>query len=113
MANLRVTPELHQLLRATADHVGLDVSDVIRRTARWISKGRAVVRCDVEKMYYDKPAEVIRVRGFQMPAGYTPAEFRRLLACRCFEELQKPKVEPPTFPEVEGVDYIVLNEAEE
>jgi len=112
MANLRVTPELHQLLRATADHVGLDVSDIIRRTARWINKGRAVVRDEIEKMYYEKPTEVIRVRGFELPAGYTPAEFRRLLACRCFEELQKPKAEPPKFPEREGVDYILESSEE-
>ena len=112
MGSLRVTPELHQLLRDTAQHVGLDVSDVIRRTARGISKARPVVRFDVAKAYYEKPAEVIRVRDFTTPAGIDPAEFRILLACRCFEELRKPMVEPPTFPEREGVDYILEDNEE-
>jgi len=112
MGSLRVTPALHQLLRDTAQHVGLDVSDVIRRITRGIQNGRRVVRIEILKTYYEKPAEVIRVRGLNIPAGIDPAEFRRLLACRCMEELQKPKQEPPTFPEREGVDYILEDNEE-
>jgi hypothetical protein len=112
MGSLRVTPELHQLLRDTAQHVGLDVSDVIRRAARGIENGRPVVRFEVSPAYYEKPAEVIRVRGFDMPAGIDPAEFRRLLALRCLEELRKPKRERKHRPEIEGIDYIIEDQAE-
>lgn len=110
MGSLRVTPELHQLLRDTAKHTGLDVCGVIRKTAIGIRRGRSVVRFEVAKAYYEKPTEAIRVRGFAMPEGIEPEEFRRLLAMRCMEELKKPKVTLPEFPSPAEGGYIVENE---
>jgi hypothetical protein len=110
MGSIRVTPDLHRLLRDTAAHTGLDVSDVIRKTALGIRRGRAVVRCEVPKTYYEKPAEVIRIRDFAMPEGIEPEEFRRLLAMRCMEELNKPKAARPEFPSPAEGGYIVENE---
>jgi hypothetical protein len=107
MANLRVTTELHQLLRDTAKRYALDVSEVIRITARGIRNGRPVVHFPVTETYYRNPGEVIRVRDFTMPEGIEPEEFRRLLAMRCMEELQKPRRERKPRPEIEGIDYIV------
>jgi hypothetical protein len=107
MGSLRVTADLHRLLKETASHTKLDVSDVIRRTVRGILNGRPVVRFAIGEMYYRKPAETIRVREFTMPAGIDPEEFRRLLAMRCLEELQKPGREQKPRPEIEGIDYIV------
>lgn len=110
MGNLRVTADLHQLLRDTAAHTGLDVSDVIRKTALGIRRGRAVVRFEISKAYYRKPGEAIRIRDFTMPEGIEPEEFRRLLAMRCMEELNKPKANRPEFPSPAEGGYIVENE---
>lgn len=110
MANLRVTAELHNLLRRTAAYTGLDVSDVIRKTALGISRGRAVVHFAVDAMYHEKPTEVLKVRGLELPEGIDPDEFRRLLAMRCMEELSRPKPVPLTFREREGIDYVVIGE---
>ena len=112
MGSLRVTDDLHQLLRDTAQHVGLDVSDVIRRSARGIMRGRPVVHFNIKETYYKRPGQVIRVRGFTMPPGIEPEDFRRRLAMRCMEELQKQKFTRPTFKEVEGVDYIIEDKEE-
>jgi hypothetical protein len=109
MGSLRVTPELHQLLRDTATHTGLDVSDVIRKTALGIQRGRAVGRFEVSPAYYEKPAEVSRVRDFATPEGIEPEEFRRLLAMRCMEELKKPAATLPEFPGPAEGGYIVEN----
>lgn len=108
MSNLRVTPELHQLLRDTAKHTGLDVSDVIRKTALGIRRGRAVVRFEIPETYHRRPAEAIRVRDFTMPEGIEPEEFRRLLAMRCMEELNKPAAAMPEFPSPAEGGYIVV-----
>lgn len=108
MSNLRVTPDLHQLLRDTAKHTGLDVSDVIRKTALGIRRGRAVVRFDIPKVYHEKPAEAIRVRDFTIPEGIEPEEFRRLLAMRCMEELNKPAATMPEFPGPAEGGYIIM-----
>lgn len=111
MGNLRITADLHRLLQEAALHNGLDVSDVIRTTARGIQNGRPVVHFPVEKKYYERPGRVIRVRNFSVPDWLGPVEFRRLLAMRCMEELQKVSAKRPKFREVEGVDYIVEAEA--
>lgn len=108
MGSLRVTPELHQLLRDTAKHTGLDVSDVIRKTALGIQRGRAVVRFEIPEVYHRKPGEAIRVRDFDIPEGVEPEEFRRLLAMRCMEELSKPAATLPEFPGPAEGGYIVL-----
>jgi hypothetical protein len=108
MGNLRVTPELHQLLRDTAKHTGLDVCGVIRKTAIGIRRGRAVVRFEIPGTYYRKPAEAIRVRDFTMPEGIEPEEFRRLLAMRCMEELRKPAATLPEFPGPAEGGYIIM-----
>lgn len=108
MGNLRVTTELHQLLRDTAQHVGLDVSDVIRRTARWIRNGRHVVHFEIQETYYKNPGEVIRCRNFNMPEGIEPEEFRRLLAMRCMEAMNKPAATMPEYPGPAEGGYIIL-----
>ncbi len=107
MSTFRVTEELHNLITRTALHVGLDASTVIRKTARGIRRGRPVVLFHVSEMYYKNPGKVIRVRDFSMPPGIDPEQFRKLLAMRCMEELQKTKMHRPQFREVEGVDYII------
>jgi hypothetical protein len=107
MSTFRVTEELHHLITRTALHVGLDASTVIRKTARGIRRGRPVVHFHCAESYYKNPVKVIRVRDFTMPPGIEPEQFRKLLAMRCMEELQKQKITLPTFREVEGVDYIV------
>ena len=107
MGSLRVTPELHQLLRDTAKHTGLDVSDVIRKTALGIRRGRSVVRFEIPEVYHRKPAETIRIRDFAIPEGIEPEEFRRLLAMRCKEELSKPAAIMPEFPGPAEGGYII------
>ena len=87
--NIRITTALHDLLRQTAAHTALDVSEVIRRTANGIRNNRAVVHFDLQKMYHEKPEMVLKVRGLDMP-DIPAEEFRRLLAFRCLEELSKP-----------------------
>lgn len=111
-ATFRVTKELHRLLKQTAKHTGLDVSDIIRRTARGVQRGRAVVQFDITELYYKHPGEVIRVRGFAMPEGVQPETFRRLLAMRCMEELNKRDTRPDLPGPKEG-KYIIIEETEE
>jgi hypothetical protein len=50
------------------------------------------------------------VRGLMLPEGYPLAEFRRVLALRCMEELAKPKRAVPFTSLREGVDYILAKE---
>ena len=107
MGSLKVTPELHQLVRDTAKHTGLDVCGVIRKTAIGIRRGRSVVRFEIPKVYHQKPTETIRVRDFTIPEGIEPEEFRRLLAMRCMEELNKPKAVLPEFPTPAEGGYII------
>lgn len=90
MPNIRITSALHDLLKQTAAHRKMDVSEVIRRTANGIRNNRTVVHFELQNMYHEKPETVLKVRGLIMP-DIPPAEFRRLLALRCLEELAKPE----------------------
>lgn len=106
MSTLRVTAELHRILRETAENAGLDVCDIIRRVARGIMRGRPVVHSNVTEMYYKNPGEVIRVRDFTIPAGTSPEEFRKILAARCLEALEK-RQPKPDYPGPKEGGYIV------
>ena len=106
MPNIRVTSALHDLLRQTAEHTTLEVSDIIRRTANGIRNNRAVVHFDLQKMYHEKPETVLKVRGLVMPE-IQPDEFRKLLAMRCLEELSKPVSRKRTKDEPAKAGYIL------
>lgn len=112
MGSLKVTPSLHCLLQRTSEHVRLPVSDVIRITLRGIVNGRPVVHFPVKDIYYKHPNMALRVREFDLPDWIEPEEFRRLLAMRCMEELRKGMREQKPHPEIEGIDYIVEDQAE-
>ena len=109
MPNIRITTALHDLLRKTAAHRKMDVSEVIRRAANGIRNNRPVVHFELQEMYHEKPDTVLKVRGLVMPE-IQPDEFRKLLALRCLEELSRPETikRTPEIPEQAGYILEVL-----
>lgn len=65
--NIRITTALHYLLRKTAAHRKMDVSEVIRRAANGIRNNRPVVHFELPEVYHEKPDTVLKVRGLVMP----------------------------------------------
>lgn len=109
---LRVTAELRQLVQDCATHCGVAVSDVLRCSAAGIRSGRPVIQKEFADCMTNAGSFRLPVRGMMLPDGYSLAEFRRVLALRCMEELAKPKRSVPVSPLREGVDYILVHDEE-
>jgi hypothetical protein len=109
---LRVTAELRQLVQDCATHCGVAVSDVLRCSAAGIRSGRLVTQKEIADCMTNAGNFRLPVRGMMLPEGYPLAEFRRVLALRCMEELAKPKKAQPVFQLREGVDYILVHDEE-
>lgn len=107
---LRVTAELRQLVLDCARHCGVAVSDVLRCTAAGIRSGRLVIQKEISDCITKSGVCSLPVRGLMLPADVSAADFRRVLALRCMEELAKPKKGLPVTSLREGVDYILAKE---
>lgn len=112
VALLRLSAELRQLVRECAQHCGVTVSDVLRCTAAGVRSGRLVIQKEISDCITRSGMCSLPVRGMTLPEGYPLAEFRRVLALRCLEELAKPKKSAPASPLREGVDYILVHDEE-
>lgn len=89
--NLKVSRGLKALVLMTARRCRIPVSDVLRATARGILNGRPVIQFTIDNRITAAGREQLPIRGLSLPEGVEPAEFRRLLALRCMEELRKPR----------------------
>ena len=107
---LRVTEPLRKLVQDTASHCSVSVSDVLRCTAAGIRSGRLVIQKEISDCITKSGACGLPVRGLTLPADVSAADFRRVLALRCLEELAKPKKGLPVTSLREGVDYILAKE---
>lgn len=107
---LRVTESLRKLVQDTASHCSVSVSDVLRCTAAGVRSGRIVIQKEISDCITKSGACSLPVRGLMLPADVSAADFRRVLALRCLEELAKPKKELPGTSLREGVDYILIEE---
>ena len=85
--SLHVSKELHQLLKGTAKHAGVEISDVIRRVGNGVRRGQDIPRTDIPESLYKRPSVCITIRNFALPHGVQPEDFRRLLAAHCMQEL--------------------------
>lgn len=99
-STLRMTEELAELIRRTAATLpGGDKgneSTVVRRTVIGIERGRAVVEREIAESLY-KSGPVVKNFAFGLPK-MDPRDFRRLLALRCMEEMEKPRKPPRELP---------------
>lgn len=112
--SLRVSEELKQLLVRTARHTGISVAEILKRTRRGIIRKRAVIPCGITAVYYKSGPDIIPVREFTLPDGCSPERFRRTLAARCLEALDKPPCKPlPDTGKIAGKDYVIITEQEE
>ena len=86
---LRVPEWLSKLVRDCAAHCGLDVSDVVRRTARWASRnpGRGMSHIQLKG---ERVTKVIRARDVELPDGMTPERLRNALAAPYGEAMKRP-----------------------
>ncbi|WP_176013631.1 hypothetical protein [Victivallis sp. Marseille-Q1083] len=110
--SLRTTSVLKMLLERTAAHTGSSVSAVIKAATRGIVRGRTVIPRKITKEYYTSGPEIIPVKNLRIPA-IPPEDYRKQLALRCLEELDKPSPELPVFPQREGIDYVVKESDDE
>lgn len=111
MAQMRVTPELFDLVTRTAEHVGLDVSEVIRSICKSIRRGNVVTQKKIPICVTKGGTKLLSVRGLENPC-HNLEEFRRQLAARCLEELARPRPEPYQPNLREGIDYITVDQEE-
>lgn len=107
---LRVTESLRKLVQDTASHCSVSVSDVLRCTAAGVRSGRLVIQKEISDCITKSGVCSLPVRGLILPADVSVADFRRVLALRCLEELAKPKKSVPVSPLREGVDYILVHD---
>ena len=100
---LRMTPELADLLTRTAAHIHATETAIVLATAAGIRNGRNVIQRDLEKCM--TKAGSIR-KSYRMGLPCPQGEFRRVLALRCYEELEKPvrRYRPNIPPGVEWIE---------
>jgi|GEM_PF-5610212 integrase len=108
-ARLRVSRELAELVRRTAAHTGLEEATIFRACALYLRRGKRSTK-KIDKMYYSNNRVVKSIRNFTLPVGVTATDFRKTLAGRCLDALNKPSGAMPVRPEQQGVDYIVIEE---
>lgn len=104
--HLRVNDELLELIRQTAVHVGDDVSFVVRACCRSFFNNRVVQNKNID-LYYSSGDEILTVRGVYIPRDYKIEDLRKHIACRCIEELSKPKRKE--FIPKEDTKYLIIN----
>lgn len=111
---LRMTEALRDLITKTAAHVNMTPSDVIRATCVGIRHGRSVIPREIAAEYYESGDQIMTFKGLDFPE-IERNEFRRAIALRCFEALDKPAARKYTPPAgmVQGVDYIIAKTEEE
>lgn len=106
---LRMTEKLRKLIDITANHVGMNHSELIRATCKGIRNGRIVIPLEISEEYYTSGNQIMTFKGITFP-DIDRDELRRIIALRCFEALKKPKQTAPTFNEKEGVDYYIVDQ---
>ena len=106
---LRMTDKLRKLIDITANHVGMNHSELIRATCKGIRNGRIVIPLEISEEYYTSGNQIMTFKGITFP-DIDRDELRRIIALRCLEALKKPKQTAPTFNEKEGVDYYIVEE---
>lgn len=104
---LRLSAELRQLVSDCARHCGVTVSDVLRCTAAGMRSGRLVIQKEIPDCMTTPGTFRLPVRGMMLPDEVPLDEFRRVLALRCMEELDKPQKAVPVSALREGIDYII------
>ena len=68
MAQMRVTPELFDLVNRTAEHVGLDVSEVIRSICKSIRRGNVVTQKKFQFVLQKAALSCFRCGDWKIPA---------------------------------------------
>ena len=87
---MRVPDWLAKLVRDCAEHCGLDVSDIVRRTMRWMVKNKApsvVYHIDHNAVC---GTSIIKARNVSTPKWFSTKAFRNALAFRCQEAMSRP-----------------------
>lgn len=92
-STLRVNDELNALVIKTARHADCNETRVFRTTVTFIHnhKAKTVEGIDVPESLYKEGGRHVKNFNFSLPDGFTAEEFRRIVAARCFVELEKPR----------------------
>lgn len=101
---IRVDTDLYALVTACAEHCGLTITDIARRTLRWANHHVEQLQKRDCSTYGGR---VLNIRGFEL-VGIGAAEFRFALWLRCTEAMSKPAKERFETPLKAGRDYIVV-----
>ena len=101
---IRMSDELYLLVLRTAEHVGLNPSEVLQRAIRRYISGKPVAQFEIRETCYKPGRMVMTVRKVSQPVK-ADNDMRLFIARRCMEELGKKRQIHRSYAAEAGISH--------